>query len=61
MPVSLGERSYDIHIGEGLLARIFQHETDHLQGILYPDRMRSLETLSFLDEYTKFWTKGGKA
>lgn len=24
---------------EGLLARIFQHETDHLQGLLYIDRL----------------------
>jgi len=26
-------------IGEGLLARIFQHEYDHLQGIMIKDRM----------------------
>jgi peptide deformylase len=26
-------------IGEGLLARIFQHETDHLEGMLYVDRL----------------------
>jgi peptide deformylase len=25
--------------GEGLLARIFQHETDHLDGRLYIDRL----------------------
>ncbi len=25
--------------GEGLLARIFQHETDHIQGVLYIDRL----------------------
>jgi peptide deformylase len=25
--------------GEGLLARIFQHETDHLDGLLYIDRL----------------------
>jgi peptide deformylase len=25
--------------GEGLLARAFQHETDHLQGLLFFDRM----------------------
>lgn len=25
--------------GEGLLARIFQHETDHLDGVLYIDRL----------------------
>jgi peptide deformylase len=26
-------------VGEGLLARIFQHETDHLHGMLYIDRL----------------------
>jgi peptide deformylase len=26
-------------VGEGLLARIFQHETDHLRGMLYIDRL----------------------
>jgi len=26
-------------IGDGLLARIFQHETDHLDGMLYIDRL----------------------
>ena len=25
--------------GEGLLARIFQHETDHLEGMLFIDRL----------------------
>ena len=26
-------------VGEGLLARIFQHETDHLDGMLFIDRL----------------------
>jgi peptide deformylase len=26
-------------VGEGLLARIFQHETDHTNGVLYIDRL----------------------
>lgn len=26
-------------VGEGLLARIFQHETDHLNGVLFIDRL----------------------
>jgi peptide deformylase len=25
--------------GEGMLARCFQHETDHLDGVLYTDRL----------------------
>jgi peptide deformylase len=31
-------RPFDL-VGEGLLARIFQHETDHLEGMLYIDRL----------------------
>jgi peptide deformylase len=27
------------HEGEGFLARIFQHEIDHLDGILFIDRL----------------------
>lgn len=36
-------------------ARVVQHENDHLDGILFFDRMKSLETLTFLDEYSKYW------
>jgi peptide deformylase len=39
-------------------ARVIQHETDHLDGVLFPDRMRSFESLTFLDEYARYWTKG---
>ena len=38
-------------------ARVIQHETDHLDGVLFLDRMRDLGTLSFLDEYQRYWTK----
>jgi peptide deformylase len=38
-------------------ARVILHETDHLDGILFFDRMRSFETLTFLDEYSRYWTK----
>ena len=38
-------------------SRIIQHETDHLDGILFFDRMRSFESLTFLDEYSRYWTK----
>jgi peptide deformylase len=27
------------HVGEGLLARVFQHEMDHVEGRLYLDRL----------------------
>jgi len=38
-------------------ARIAQHETDHLDGVLFFDRMKSFDTLTFLDEYSRFWAK----
>jgi peptide deformylase len=41
----------------GFPARVIQHETDHLDGVLFFDRMKSLETLTFLDEYSRYWTK----
>lgn len=41
----------------GLPARVIQHETDHLDGVLFFERMRSLETLTFMEEYQRYWTK----
>ena len=38
-------------------ARVIQHENDHLDGVLFFDRMRSLESLAFLEEYSRYWTK----
>ena len=38
-------------------ARVIQHETDHLDGVLLFDRMRSLDTLTFLEEYSRYWAK----
>lgn len=35
---------------EGFEARIIQHEMDHLQGILYPQKMKDLSTLGFTQE-----------
>lgn len=35
-------------------ARVIQHETDHLDGILFLDRMRSFESLSFMEEYARY-------
>ncbi len=41
----------------GFAARVIQHEADHLDGIVFLDRMRSFETLTFLDEYARFWSR----
>ena len=35
---------------EGLTARILLHEIDHLDGVLYLDRMSSMQSLTYLDE-----------
>jgi peptide deformylase len=44
----------------GFTARVIQHETDHLDGVLFFDRMKSLETLTFLDEFGKYWNRQGR-
>ena len=38
-------------------ARVAQHETDHLDGVLFFDRMTSMKSLTFLDEYSRFHAK----
>jgi peptide deformylase len=35
---------------EGLLARVLQHEIDHLDGILFPERVRDPKTLRRVEE-----------
>lgn len=36
-------------------ARVIQHEYDHLNGKVYLDRMRDFSTLSFLQEFGRYW------
>jgi peptide deformylase len=56
-------RAYNRHgtrieiAAKGLPARVIQHEYDHLDGILFFDRMPTLATLTFMDEYQRFWAK----
>ena len=38
-------------------ARVAQHEADHLDGVLFIDRMASMESLTYLDEYSRFHAK----
>ena len=35
-------------------ARVIQHETDHLDGILFFDRMSSFASLTFMEEYSRY-------
>jgi peptide deformylase len=36
-------------------ARVVQHETDHLHGMVYLDRMRDFATLTHLAEWNRYW------
>jgi peptide deformylase len=38
---------------KGFIAHVFQHETDHLNGILFVDRVRDTKTYMMADEYRK--------
>jgi peptide deformylase len=40
-------------VAEGFHARVVQHECDHLDGILYPQRMTDLSLLMFRDELAR--------
>lgn len=42
-------------IAKDFFARVIQHETDHLNGIVYLDRMRNLATLAHIAEWNKHW------
>lgn len=42
-------------VAKDFFARVIQHETDHLKGIVYVDRMSDLRTLSHIAEWNKHW------
>lgn len=39
---------------EGFLATVIQHELDHLDGILYVDRLKTTRELVFQEEYDRY-------
>jgi peptide deformylase len=39
---------------EGFLATVLQHELDHLDGVLYIDRIEDPSKLAFLEEYARY-------
>jgi len=41
-------------------ARVVQHETDHLDGVLFFDRMKELGSLTYLEEYSRYHARRGK-
>ncbi len=38
-------------------ARVVQHETDHLDGVLFLDRMATFDSLTYLEEYSRYHTR----
>ena len=65
--VDIRVRSLDRHgapqrlTAQGFAARVIQHETDHLDGVLFLDRMRSFDSLAFLNEYERYWHKDAES
>lgn len=47
------------YVADGFHARVVQHETDHLFGKVYLDRMTSMESLTFVREFARY--QGGSA
>lgn len=45
---------------KGYLARVIQHECDHLDGILYPQRMTDFGKFGFMDEIVRYTMKPKK-
>src|SRR6266567_2901342 len=41
-------------VAKEFFARVVQHETDHLNGIVYVDRMKDLSTLTHLAEWQRY-------
>jgi peptide deformylase len=48
-------------VAKDFFARVLQHETDHLNGRVYLDRMRDFSTLSHLQEWMRYWTRPARA
>ncbi len=52
----LNRHGTEIHFeAQGFLARVIQHEVDHLNGHVFIDRVEDFSTLTHLREYQKFW------
>ena len=41
-------------VAKDFFARVIQHETDHLKGIVYLDRMRDLSSLAHIAEWQRY-------
>ena len=51
-------RGRPLHLkASDFFARVIQHEYDHLTSTVFLDRMKSFETLAYLDEYARYWAR----
>jgi peptide deformylase len=46
------------YVARGFEARIIQHENDHLNGVVFLDRMRDLKALAFREEWERYMAAG---
>jgi peptide deformylase len=49
-------KPFEMHL-KRFAARVAQHEYDHLDGVLFFDRMREMRSLTYLDEYSRYHAK----
>ena len=56
-PSDRGGNTLDFIVANDFHARVIQHEFDHLNGKVYLDRMRDLTTLTFLQEFARYWLR----
>ena len=46
-------------VADGFLATVFQHELDHLDGVLYVDRLADPKLFAFNEEFNRYVAEGG--
>jgi peptide deformylase len=49
-----------IKVAEGFLATVFQHELDHLDGVLYVDKIADKTRFAFTEEYARYHVEEGE-
>ena len=49
-------RPFELNLKD-FAARVAQHETDHLDGVLFFDRMTSMQSLTYLEEFSRYHAK----
>jgi peptide deformylase len=47
------------YVASGFEARVVQHEFDHLNGVVFLDRMRDLKSLAFYEEWERYLREEG--